>query len=1229
MAEPGDWELSKENIQPLRQGRTMSSLQTALAPQCQPDLKQKRREFEQKLRTTSGAELLDVWHRYILWVEQHYPSGGHEVNLVQLMEQAMAHFVKAEEFHNDERYVGIWIRYALKCQHPLEVCKTMYDGDIGTSHAAFFIAWSNHLEAAGDVRRAGRVLRVAIDRKAQPVDDLERALRHLEARVGQSVAQQVREQAPPGEEEVRTTLAPLATQGKRGAVTIARTGPVARPAEPAQGGLAMVSAGSAAGNRGHTKVRVRSDENDENTVFLAQPAAAVVAAPQSAKENSVAPGKWAGAKAKQRLPAPPAQAKFEIPEDTELPPPPCTPVVIPGSRQALSVRKEPELDPEPWDTWVVPVMRPDPPGLRTRPMYDKSSVYRGTTEFQFEELRMAAYCGWGLPLGDGRAQAAESARVQQLEDELLELRREVRELRSLLATTRPSGDDRVAVKNRVEFLEQSILVAERSTLAAGLAAPENGPDYGAGEEEEEEKEAPSSPTGMPESGVVTPGSTASSPRSTTDVSRVVRSLWNGTLGQSGVEPPTSPTQPQSCTDAAPAMAGKTSPGVEQCAGNPVVAPFQVFTEPTVTGAVFPDPGFPTGPPMQEGDENRPPTNYSQPPLPHSRAEGLKYRTPFAELEPEPLPDDEDADGGEDEEDVIQGVEPLAEETDFTYAPSKSFVRKVTSTPLTTGVPGVGEDFTVGGLTAMVQAVAIAGAPAATQQERQSPVPPPQQPSASVPEAALAPTSGAAPPEDPTVTAAKRRFSVAAAGDLSTIFECSKEGKSSGSSSSGSSGASSAHSVGATLSRGVSGMLPAVQEEEPQQQPSAVHQGEEVEHQQEEYQDGCPEEQEEEEEMEAEAEEAMAEEGRGGFSVDPFSDVVRNRILCSWEMSESDQARFHELDGNRPTLKADAHITLGGQLLKVVRHLAAGSFARVYLAETVNPEETFLDDTSDISFQAPVQTKVVLKLDAKSYSGKWEFYITCELARRLREAYSNGWAVNCMAELLFGSFYSSSSILVFPYSCYGTLLDLVSRYRKQGKGFAVPECLVLYLALELITTVGQVHTCGIIHADIKPDNVLVRDLPSEAGFLDRFSEIGVNCVQLIDFGRAIDMTALPAGTVFTQVIETDSFQCTEMLSGRPWTFQLDWFGVLGCLHVLLFGDYMAVEQLADGRWAPRLKFKRYWQQDLWSRLFSTLLNIPSCTEHPDMTPFVLEIKKLLLNRSRAHDVVMEALRAKNL
>ncbi|KAL3189137.1 hypothetical protein MRX96_003272 [Rhipicephalus microplus] len=215
----------------------------------------------------------------------------------------------------------------------------------------------------------------------------------------------------------------------------------------------------------------------------------------------------------------------------------------------------------------------------------------------------------------------------------------------------------------------------------------------------------------------------------------------------------------------------------------------------------------------------------------------------------------------------------------------------------------------------------------------------------------------------------------------------------------------------------------------------------------------------------------------------------------------------------------------------------------------------------------------------------------------------------------------------PTAPHGTLLDLVTQFKKHCCS-SVPECLVLYFTLEFITILQQVHLCGIIHADIKPDNVLIKDLPSKAGFLDKFFTEGPSCLQLIDFGRAIDMSQLPSGTAFSYVVTTEGFVCTEMRDNRQWTFQTDWFGLLGCLHVLLFGHYMKVEKKCDGTWGIGNKFKRYWQQELWNRLFSTLLNIASCSELPDLNPFVLEIQSLLRNKSRAHSVNVEALRAKN-
>jgi len=45
------------------------------------------------------------------------------------------------------------------------------------------------------------------------------------------------------------------------------------------------------------------------------------------------------------------------------------------------------------------------------------------------------------------------------------------------------------------------------------------------------------------------------------------------------------------------------------------------------------------------------------------------------------------------------------------------------------------------------------------------------------------------------------------------------------------------------------------------------------------------------------------------------------------------------------------------------------------------------------------------------------------------------------------------------------------------------------------------------------------------------------LRLIDFGQSIDMKQFPAGTTFTAKVTTDGFQCTEMKTNRPWTYQV--------------------------------------------------------------------------------------------
>ena len=45
------------------------------------------------------------------------------------------------------------------------------------------------------------------------------------------------------------------------------------------------------------------------------------------------------------------------------------------------------------------------------------------------------------------------------------------------------------------------------------------------------------------------------------------------------------------------------------------------------------------------------------------------------------------------------------------------------------------------------------------------------------------------------------------------------------------------------------------------------------------------------------------------------------------------------------------------------------------------------------------------------------------------------------------------------------------------------------------------------------------------------------IKLIDFGRSIDMRAFDSSTQFTGSCNTSRFVCTEMKTGKPWSWQV--------------------------------------------------------------------------------------------
>lgn len=102
--------------------------------------------------------------------------------------------------------------------------------------------------------------------------------------------------------------------------------------------------------------------------------------------------------------------------------------------------------------------------------------------------------------------------------------------------------------------------------------------------------------------------------------------------------------------------------------------------------------------------------------------------------------------------------------------------------------------------------------------------------------------------------------------------------------------------------------------------------------------------------------------------------------------------------------------------------------------------------------------------------------------------------------------------------------MISLYRVSGK--PMDEVLVVYYTIEIMKVLESLHKAGIIHADIKPDNFLIRNDPCEqwdnwgTGAEGGWDTKGL---VLIDYGRGIDTTVYPPNTRFTSDVGADTFR----------------------------------------------------------------------------------------------------------
>ncbi|XP_051510645.1 mitotic checkpoint serine/threonine-protein kinase BUB1-like isoform X2 [Myxocyprinus asiaticus] len=316
--------------------------------------------------------------------------------------------------------------------------------------------------------------------------------------------------------------------------------------------------------------------------------------------------------------------------------------------------------------------------------------------------------------------------------------------------------------------------------------------------------------------------------------------------------------------------------------------------------------------------------------------------------------------------------------------------------------------------------------------------------------------------------------------------------------------------------------------------------------------------------------------------DPWNEDLIVSLLSNLQPPLSSHRNLTVWSCRLPTITPKMTVQIAGESLRVDFVLGQGAFATVYQATNL-------------------MTTQKLFLKVQKPANPWEFYIDSQLNGRLQPSVRHLFNTIHSAHL-----FINGSVLIGELHNCGTLLNVINLYKNRSEK-AMPQALVIYFTVCILHMVEQLHQANIIHADIKPDNFLLgeRFLENDCFEQDNLQ----HGLALVDLGQSIDMTLFPEGTVFTAKCMTSGFQCVEMLSGRPWNYQTDYFGIAGTVYCMIFGTYMQVKN-EGGVWKTNGVFKRNIHADLWQDFFHTLLNVPDCNSLPCLRSLRLRLNAVL-------------------
>lgn len=179
-------EAQKENIQPLKEGRSAASLARVFAippaggsPEsiaAREQLVKERDEFERRISNSHDLDdPLEPYLDLIQWTLANFPQGNSaESRLALVLERCAHEFQDAPYVRDDPRYLKVWLRYMTFSDDPRGMFLFLARREIGRGLATFYEEYARYLETMGLRAQAKQAYEVGLQRMARPAERLRR-----------------------------------------------------------------------------------------------------------------------------------------------------------------------------------------------------------------------------------------------------------------------------------------------------------------------------------------------------------------------------------------------------------------------------------------------------------------------------------------------------------------------------------------------------------------------------------------------------------------------------------------------------------------------------------------------------------------------------------------------------------------------------------------------------------------------------------------------------------------------------------------------------------------------------------------------------------------------------------------------------------------------------------------------------------------------------------------------